>query len=72
MTASKNKIEEWIRPQVRALQAYHVPDPGDMIKLDAMENPYPWPDGLVSAWLEKLRGVSFNRYPDPGAAARTS
>jgi aspartate/methionine/tyrosine aminotransferase len=69
MTASKNKIEEWIRPQVRALQAYHVPDPGDMIKLDAMENPYPWPDGLVSAWLEKLRGVSFNRYPDPGAAA---
>jgi histidinol-phosphate aminotransferase len=40
-----------------------------MIKLDAMENPYPWPQALVSAWLEGLRGCSFNRYPDPGAAA---
>jgi histidinol-phosphate aminotransferase len=69
MTLPKEKIETWIRPEVRALKAYHVADPGDMIKLDAMENPYPWPESLVSAWLERLRGCSFNRYPDPGAAA---
>ena len=68
MTSSTDKITQWIRPEVRALKAYHVPDPGDMIKLDAMENPYSWPGELVSAWLEKLRGFSFNRYPDPGAA----
>ena len=68
MTSPKDKIEQWILPEVRALRAYHVPDPGDMIKLDAMENPYSWPGELVSAWLEKLRGFSFNRYPDPGAA----
>ena len=68
MPSPKDKIEKWIRPEVRGLKAYHVPDPGDMIKLDAMENPYPWPGELVSAWLEKLRGFSFNRYPDPGAA----
>ena len=60
-------IEQWVRPEIRALSAYHVPDPGDCIKLDAMENPYRWPDELVDAWLERLRGVSINRYPDPAA-----
>ncbi|MFA7387542.1 MAG: histidinol-phosphate transaminase [Thiohalobacteraceae bacterium] len=60
-------IEHWVRPEIRALSAYHVPDPGDCIKLDAMENPYRWPGELVNAWLERLRGVSINRYPDPGA-----
>ena len=60
-------IEHWVRPEIRALSAYHVPDPGDCIKLDAMENPYRWPDELVSAWLERLRSVSINRYPDPAA-----
>jgi len=65
----KNLIERWIRPEVRAIAAYHVPDPGKMIKLDAMENPYPWPEAMVAAWLEVLRRVQVNRYPDPGAAA---
>jgi histidinol-phosphate aminotransferase len=69
MTSLTDSVAQWIRPEVRALSAYHVADPGGMIKLDAMENPYPWPDELVAAWLERLRGVSFNRYPDPGAAA---
>lgn len=63
------RVERWVRPEIRALAAYHVPDPGDLIKLDAMENPYPWPDALVDEWLERLRLVSLNRYPDPGARA---
>ncbi len=58
---------EWVRPEVRALTAYHVPDPGDAIKLDAMENPYRLPPELVDAWLERLREVPLNRYPDPAA-----
>ncbi|MFN2339195.1 MAG: histidinol-phosphate transaminase [Gammaproteobacteria bacterium] len=62
-----DKITRWIRPEIRALSAYHVPDPGDCIKLDAMENPYTWPEWLIEAWLETLREVSLNRYPDPGA-----
>ncbi|HEB99130.1 MAG TPA: histidinol-phosphate transaminase [Thiotrichales bacterium] len=65
----EDRVRRWIRPEVRALSAYHVPDPGDAIKLDAMENPYPWPEPLVDAWLEKLRSVSLNRYPDPAARA---
>lgn len=63
-----NLIEQWIRPEIRALSAYHVPAPGDLIKLDAMENPYTWEPELIDAWLEMLRGVSVNRYPDPSSA----
>lgn len=63
----RQDIERWVRPEIRALSAYHVPDPGNCIKLDAMENPYRWPEELVSAWLERLRDVPLNRYPDPSA-----
>ncbi len=59
----------WVRPEIRALSAYHVPDPGALIKLDAMENPYGWPPQLVQSWLETLRTVPLNRYPDPGGRA---
>lgn len=62
------RLQQWIRPEVQALTAYHVPDPGTLIKLDAMENPYTWPPEVVAGWLEVLRGVTLNRYPDPGAA----
>lgn len=63
----RQDIEHWVRPEIRALLAYHVPDPGACIKLDAMENPYRWPDGLTHAWLERLRDAPLNRYPDPSA-----
>ncbi len=69
MTTSKEKIERIIRPEVRGLSAYHVPDAGGLIKLDAMENPYGWPNWLVEEWLERLRQVSLNRYPDASANA---
>ncbi len=62
-------IEQWVRPEIRTLHAYHVPNPGRMIKLDAMENPYTWPDDLRREWLELLGKVDVNRYPDPQASA---
>jgi len=52
---------------IRQLSAYHVPDPGNMIKLDAMENPYGWPQDLKHEWLSLLHDVPLNRYPDPAA-----
>lgn len=61
----------WIRPAIQALSAYYVPDPGNMIKLDAMENPYGWPPQLVDKWLRVLRDVELNRYPDPAARRLT-
>ena len=71
------RILDRICPDIRALSAYHVADPGDAIKLDAMENPYQWDAELVEQWLEALRHAPLNRYPDPGArevkeALRTS
>lgn len=63
------KIEQWIRPEIRALKAYHVPPATDCIKLDAMENPYQWPETMVDEWLGLVREVELNRYPDPSASA---
>ncbi len=62
-----DRVDRWVRPEIRALSAYHVPDPGRMIKLDAMENPYTWPAYLRGEWLEKLQCTPVNRYPDPAA-----
>ncbi|MCF6355942.1 MAG: histidinol-phosphate transaminase [Candidatus Polarisedimenticolaceae bacterium] len=58
-------IERWVRPEIRALSAYHVPDSSGLIKLDAMENPYSWPEALRQEWLELLHQTDVNRYPDP-------
>ena len=65
MPESRVSVEGLLRPEVLALSAYHVPDSTGYIKLDAMENPYAWPEVTVDAWLEVLRGAEPNRYPDP-------
>jgi len=67
MTPGLRLSQRWIRPEIQALSAYHVADPGKLIKLDAMENPYRWPSELVEQWLERLRALELNRYPDPTA-----
>ncbi len=58
-------IDRLVRPEIRELKAYHVPDASGLIKLDAMENPYAWPAELRGQWLDLLREVQLNRYPDP-------
>jgi histidinol-phosphate aminotransferase len=60
-------MKNWIRPEIQALSAYHVPDSSGYIKLDAMENPYRWSEELTSRWLELLKQSELNRYPDPSA-----
>lgn len=66
MTIS-DRVSRWVRPEVRAIDAYPVPNPGKLIKLDAMENPYHWPEAMVEEWLALLRQTHVNRYPDPAA-----
>jgi histidinol-phosphate aminotransferase len=63
----RSLIERLVRPEIRELKAYQVPDATGLIKLDAMENPYPWPEDLRDEWLDLLREVAVNRYPDPHA-----
>jgi len=63
MTLNPEKI---IKPAILAAKAYHVPDSNGLIKLDAMENPYVWPEEIQKAWSEHLQQAELNRYPDAG------
>lgn len=68
MTESVDRlIENLVRDDVRAASAYHVPDSQGLIKLDAMENPYVWPEAMYVELGHRLRSASINRYPDPHA-----
>jgi histidinol-phosphate aminotransferase len=60
-------VTDLIRPEIQQIEAYHVPDPGSAIKLDAMENPYQWSTTLVEEWFNVLRNATLNRYPDSAA-----
>jgi len=61
------KLLKWIRPEIRELSAYHVPDASGLVKLDAMENPYRLPEELLPLWQQGMTSVALNRYPDPAA-----
>ncbi len=64
MASLENKL---LRPALREMAAYHVPSSAGLIKLDAMENPYPLPDKIKKEWLKRLANASLNRYPDSAA-----
>jgi len=59
--------EDLIRPEILAIGAYHVAPSEGMVKLDAMENPYPLPPALRRELAQALAAVDLNRYPDPSA-----
>jgi histidinol-phosphate aminotransferase len=61
--------DKLIRPEVLAMSAYAVADSSGMVKLDAMENPYPLPAALRRELAERLASVELNRYPEPNPAA---
>jgi histidinol-phosphate aminotransferase len=68
MAAKPEAIASVIRDDIRALSAYHVPDSGGMVKLDAMENPYRLPEEVRRRVGELVAGAEINRYPDAGAS----
>jgi histidinol-phosphate aminotransferase len=57
--------EDVVRPEILELKAYHIPNSEGMVKLDAMENPYPLPEKLRRELAEVLARVDLNRYPEP-------
>ena len=63
------KSLRWIRPVIKNIQAYQVADASGLIKLDAMENPYPLSADLKAKLQVKLSEAALNRYPDPSASA---
>jgi len=65
----RSRAAQWLRPALLAQRAYPVSSAPDLIKLDAMENPYAWPRELRDEWLQCLQQVSVNRYPDADGAS---
>jgi histidinol-phosphate aminotransferase len=57
--------QDLVRPEILAIKAYHVAEAQGMVKLDAMENPYPLPEALRRELAERLARVDLNRYPQP-------
>ena len=57
--------EQLVRPEILALQAYHVSEASGMVKLDAMENPYQLPPEMRAEMGALLAKAEINRYPEP-------
>jgi histidinol-phosphate aminotransferase len=58
-----------VRPEIRALSAYVVARAEGMIKLDAMESPFPLPERLRASIAAAAAAVPVHRYPDGGGDA---
>ena len=57
-------IEQWLRSDMKNLNAYHVPESKNLLKLDAMESPFGVPSDLMGEFLKYIEEVEVNRYPD--------
>ncbi|MDB0021601.1 histidinol-phosphate transaminase [Candidatus Pseudothioglobus singularis] len=57
-------IEQWLRSDIKNIDAYHVPVSKDMIKLDAMESPFGIPKDLKVEFLKCIEQSEVNRYPE--------
>jgi histidinol-phosphate aminotransferase len=69
MRAPSEFVAAVVRPEIRALTTYEVAQATGLIKLDAMENPYPLPPEVRAKVAAAVADVPVNRYPDGGAAA---
>ncbi len=56
-----------IRSEIAQLSAYHVQPAAGVIKLDAMENPFSFPEALRAGLAEALSKAALNRYPSAAA-----
>jgi histidinol-phosphate aminotransferase len=56
------------RDDLRELAGYHSPQVDVDVRLNTNESPYSPPAGFVERWLDGLRNVEWNRYPDRAAA----
>ncbi|MDQ1458327.1 MAG: histidinol-phosphate aminotransferase, partial [Actinomycetota bacterium] len=52
------------RDDLLALEGYHSPQVEVEVRLNTNESPYAPPAAFVERWLDALRTVEWNRYPD--------
>jgi histidinol-phosphate aminotransferase len=58
-------VNNLVRPEILAQTSYHVSEAANLVKLDAMENPYTLPESLKAELGAHLAQVALNRYPVP-------
>ena len=63
MNTLNARIQATIRQDVKSMHAYAIQASAGLIKLDAMENPFPLPPALQRELGERLGRVAINRYP---------
>jgi histidinol-phosphate aminotransferase len=63
-----DRIARTLRQDVQSMAAYAIQPSAGLVKLDAMENPYPLPPALQRELGERLGRVALNRYPAQCAA----
>ncbi len=63
------RVRATVRDDVRTMHAYAAPRADGLIKLDAMENPYPLPADVRANLAAAVANVAINRYPDATAEA---
>lgn len=56
-------IARHIRQDVQSMHGYAIQPSAGMVKLDAMENPFPLPEALRHELGKRLANVAINRYP---------
>jgi histidinol-phosphate aminotransferase len=56
-------IARYIRQDVQSMHGYAIQPSTGMVKLDAMENPFPLPEALRHELGKRLANVAINRYP---------
>ena len=55
------------RDDIALMEGYHSPQLDVKVRLNTNESPYPPPAAWLEAYLEELRALDFNRYPDRAA-----
>jgi len=70
MSSYREKVspKRLLRQEILALHGYHVQPAADMVKLDAMENPYFLPGEIRAEIARAVANAAINRYPDADAA----
>lgn len=70
MTSAASRVARTVRADIQAQSAYPVaPSAADVIKLDAMECPYPLPPRVRQAIADAVSATPLNRYPQADLSA---
>lgn len=64
MSKAESFVRRWVPEDIQGMTAYLVPPSAGLVKLDAMENPYPLPGSIRQGWLDAVASAQINRYPD--------